>query len=124
MRLSDAEARQRTLDELPAIKRRLAQGKPEVLGLVLTSADDTREPWHNHQVLAYGHGERDGQSGATVIRIYDPNYPDRDDAVLVLGKCGESLAGRRVVPGRRTTPVRGVFRMSYSPVTPPETLAR
>ncbi|MBL9032954.1 MAG: hypothetical protein JNM80_14755 [Phycisphaerae bacterium] len=121
MRLSDDECRRRTLDELPEITRRLAEGKPEHLGLVLTSAARNPEPWHNHQVLAYALGE--GPEGVTVIRIYDPNYPERDDATLVLGTPGESIAGTRVVPGKRPTIVRGVFRMSYTPVKPPESLS-
>ena len=43
-------------------------------------------PFHltkDHQVLAYGY-ETEGPSGPTTIRLYDPNWPNRDDVSLRL----------------------------------------
>jgi hypothetical protein len=96
--------------------------------------------WENHQVLAYA-VER-AASLPRRIRIYDPNYPANDGAILSLTRrasasvpvaCGFSpLAGVtlrsipvpsvqvvRHVPGRRDTRVRGFFLMPYQPKAPP-----
>lgn len=55
----------------------LRSGRPVPLGLV--SALSLPELARNHQVLAYAadFGEQD-----VVVRVYDPNYPNRDDVTL------------------------------------------
>lgn len=108
----------RTLQELPGIVAALRRQEPVVLGLVLVSAADSREPWNNHQVLAYGVDE--SVSGRTDIRIYDPNFPKRDDVVIRITREGEDCSIESIVPNRRTSKVRGLFRMSYIPVVPTE----
>jgi hypothetical protein len=110
----------RTLQELVAIIDAVGAGEPVMLGLVLVSAGgaDAGEPWRNHQVLAYGLAEGVKEGGLPVFRIYDPNYPGRDDVVI---RWVEDSKGRweRVVPRRSITPVRGFFRMPYGPQEPP-----
>lgn len=135
-----------SLGELGEIRTTLGEGKPVVLGLVFNRHASNAEaggrigvPWENHQVLAYD-AASDGASGngATMIRIYDPNYPKRDDAAIrcVTVITGTMLAGpwggvrvpvlgvecSRVVETQRPTVVRGVFAMPYAPVRVPETL--
>ena len=70
----DDSARARTAREIAPIESALARGEPVLLGLVLVSADQTREPWHNHQVLAY-RATREGP--LLELAIYDPNFPKR-----------------------------------------------
>lgn len=106
--------RARTAAELPAIRVALERGEPVIIGLVLTSAARHQEPWNNHQVLAYAISSRTAAAAPQEIRIYDPNFPGRDDVVIrISGDPGEPVCSR--VAGRRETVVRGFFRMPYSP---------
>ena len=41
----------------------------------------------DHQVLAFAY-ETEGPTGPTTIRVYDPNWPDRDDITLHLSTVG------------------------------------
>ena len=71
----------------------------------------------NHQVMAWGYAE-DGR-GVT-LRIYDPNWPDRDDVTVTIQldpalrptaasqSTGEPLLGWFVLPYRSRDP--GVWR--------------
>lgn len=123
-----------TVGGLGQIISSLERHQPVHLGLVLTSHAEGGMLWQNHQVLAYG-VERRGARGLD-IRIYDPNFPDNDGAVLEMrfGTVGfvvlragpgglmtapwPGIETVRRAPGRRDTPVRGVFEMAYSPRTP------
>jgi hypothetical protein len=107
-----------TLEELPGIIAALSRREPVVLGLVLVTASESKEPWNNHQVLAYDLDE--SVAGRTDIRIYDPNYPLRDDVILRITRDGQDCSIESIVPNRRTWRVRGLFRMSYVPASPPE----
>lgn len=113
-------AHSRTLAELPSIIRTLSRGQPVILGLVLTSTADKGKAWDNHQVLAFSSSQP--SPGRTEIRIYDSNFPQRDDVVISIAAGldggGTSIAMR--IPGRRDMPIRGLFRMAYSPVEPPK----
>jgi hypothetical protein len=114
-RAGEPSASSRTRDELPAILERLDRGELVPLGLVLVRAPgNERAPrsrpgafWHNHQVLAYAAERR---ADATIIRIYDPNYPGDDDTILHLS---HDAIERRATTGRPTR-VRGVFPMPYA----------
>lgn len=131
-------ARELTLAELPAIVGRLESGQPVLLGLVFSSRGEKPvgqggAVWENHQVLAYGVQRH----SPTIIdlRIYDPNYPAADGALIrcriatVSSDLAAPMGGwrvpvfgaicERVVPGHRSTPVRGVFQMPYAPAVPP-----
>jgi hypothetical protein len=107
--------RARTASELAPIEAALAAGKPILLGLVLVSAAQSKEPWQNHQVLAYAATRR---GPVLDLAIYDPNFPKRDDAVIRVEERDGAPLCIRIVPGRRPMPVRGLFRMPYVPAVP------
>jgi hypothetical protein len=117
----------RTLAELPLIESVLARGEPVVLGLVLVSTRDKGKAWDNHQVLAFHAASVQPPHDAdlraptlTILRIYDSNFPLRDDVTISISRGGEKTAIAMHIPGRRDMPIRGFFRMAYSPVTPPK----
>jgi hypothetical protein len=109
---------ERTMAELRSIAAGIEAGEPVLLGLVLVSSADGGEPWRNHQVLAYG-VERGDEGAVRALRVYDPNYPERDD--VAIRWCGDEARWDRLVPERSQTRVRGFFRMHYEPVEPPPT---
>lgn len=149
--------RRRTLDEFGGIRGRLSAGELCTIGLVFgrvastpggKSAGGPDLLWENHQVLAYGVepvAATDAETGARHaptwrIRIYDPNYPGRDDVVIRASLCRVrsrsiplamglmlerptlGLSGSREVPGQRSTRVRGFFAMPYERAMPPASL--
>jgi hypothetical protein len=61
------------------IETDLRNGAPSPIGLVQVNTDDPFQVGRNHQVLVYGY-ERTGRR--VRLRIYDPNYPARDDITL------------------------------------------
>jgi hypothetical protein len=119
MRLPDSgpdSTHSRTLADLPAITAAIGRAEPVMLGLVYVSTKQTLEPWTNHQVLAYG---ETADGGITEIHIYDSNFPGRDDVVIRITRADDDATLSEIVPGRRIINVRGLFRMSYTPSTPP-----
>lgn len=97
-----------TRRELLPLFDALRSGRPVPLGLV-----NSLKPFRlaaNHQVLAYAadFGERE-----VVIRIYDPNYPKRDDVVLVVPMSSSEPVVERI--GARTKVWRGFFIEHYAP---------
>lgn len=118
-----------TLLALHGIVRDLHAGQPVVLGMVLTGGDRPGKLWENHQVLAYGVAHA---GDTTAIRIYDPNYPRRDDVVIASRLCvsGFMPVPQTIVPvpvagvvttwsaHRRTRHVRGLLAIPYEPVVP------
>jgi hypothetical protein len=110
--------RARTAAELAAMRAAFERGEPVVLGLVLTTTREHAVPWnYNHQVLAYAATIL--HDGAQELRIYDPNFPRRDDAVIRITEDDGLPRLVRIVPGRRDLSIRGMFRMAYAPATPP-----
>lgn len=132
--------RARSIACLPILQDRLAQGDgwPAMLGLVLTSSKDRGKLWENHQVMAYSLTPGQGGLGFDV-HIYDPNFPDNDGALIRIRPTVEGttiaplcqtrtgtsilpvvgIACTRTAPGRRETPVRGMFVMPYEFNAPP-----
>lgn len=129
-----------TLGELDAILGVIDRGAAAHLGLVYISAAQTREPWHNHQVLAFAAESRPESGGglcALSLHIYDPNYPGNDavriDIALSLDgfeRIGHdrspvlSAVCTQVIPPfadrpARTRNIRGLFPMPYEPQVPP-----
>jgi hypothetical protein len=101
-----------------------------VLTLIYESAANFEEAikkiWLNHQVLAYGYTETNPD--AFQIRIYDSNFPNRDNAsihiqqVQVGSSSGQPVLGlvsREIIPGELDKEVRGFFPMNYQPTNPP-----
>lgn len=95
--MSPERAARRSLEvEWPRIRADIDAGRLAMVGLVRHQG---LSPWRlvgSHQVLAFGY-EVDGD--AVTLRIYDPNWPGRDDVGLILDagavlqSTGETLAG-------------------------------
>jgi hypothetical protein len=106
----------RTLQvEWPKIRAAIDQGHPAPLGLVRIKSLNPFDLKHNHQVLAYGYDLADD---SIVLRIYDPNFPDRDDVTLSIRPVDPT---RPVVitASPSTPPVHAFFGVGYRPVLPP-----
>lgn len=100
----------------PQIKKDLDRNVPCGLGLVAASGHDPRELGKNHQVLAYGY---QATPDLVTVRVYDPNRGQDDDIAIRFDPRS---------PTKPTTfehnlgighPVRGFFRVAYSPASPP-----
>jgi hypothetical protein len=100
----------------PQIKADLDRGTPAALGVVTVASSKSADLALNHQVLAYAYDRSDAEVS---VRVYDPNRGQRDDIWIRFDTSA---------PTRPTTfahnldighPVRGFFRTSYAPSTPP-----
>jgi hypothetical protein len=99
--------------EWPKLRREIDEGRLAMLGLIRIAALNPFKLTNNHQVIAYGYAE-DGR-GVT-LRLYDPNWPDRDDVTAAL----------HLDPALRPTgleqstgePLLGWFVAPYSPSDP------
>jgi hypothetical protein len=91
----------RTLDsERPRIRAEIDAGRLVMIGLIRHHGWNPMHLDRDHQVLAYAY-ETEGPGAPTMIRVYDPNWPDRDDIAVHL-----SAAGFRQSTGE---PLRGVI---------------
>ncbi|HEX2755242.1 MAG TPA: hypothetical protein VHM48_07245 [Candidatus Limnocylindrales bacterium] len=93
--------------EWPKARAWLDAGRLLPIGLIRVASTNPRNLTKNHQVIAWGYAE-DGR-GVT-LRIYDPNWPDRDDVAITIHldnalrpgglsqATGESLLGWFVLP--------------------------
>jgi hypothetical protein len=78
----------RTLEkEWPRIRAEIDAGKLVMIGLIRHHGTNPMQLDRDHQVLAFGY-ETEGPTGPTTIRVYDPNWPDRDDIALELSTAG------------------------------------
>ncbi len=102
---------ERTREQVAELKRRLARGEPTPLGLV----GDTRDPFNDHQVLAYDCDTSDPDR--PIIYIYDMNCPGSGQT-LSLDLHGPLVAAIESCPGARG-PLRGLFCETYVGATPP-----
>jgi hypothetical protein len=122
-------------DELPAVRRELEQGRPAVIGLVYVSSNESMRVWENHQVVAYAVDESPNPDTAFVLRIYDPNLPNRDDITISCERMRvarvrvlfwrQNVYGLRCVqhvPGKPDRQVRGFFLMRHARRKPPTDL--
>jgi hypothetical protein len=100
--------------EWPKVRADLDAGHPSPLGLVRVKSTDPFQLGENHQVLAYGYG----LSGDLLsIRLYDPNWPERDDITMSLRI---SEPGRAIgVTMSPPSAVYAFFRVAYHAATPP-----
>jgi hypothetical protein len=80
--------------EWPRIRKSLDDGRLTVIGLVRLTARNPFKLIGNHQVLAYGY-DVDGDS--IRLRIYDPNWPNRDDVVIPMDGSGPQSTGEPVL---------------------------
>lgn len=94
----EALARRSIELEAPRIRSMLDAGRLAQVGLVRHHGWSPLQLSRDHQVLAYGYSMDPG-SGSITFRLYDPNWPDRDDVTVTLspdGHCqstGERLLG-------------------------------
>jgi len=97
-----------TRREVAPLLDALAAGRPVPLGLV--SALSLRHLARNHQVLAYG---AEVGENRVLVRVYDPNYPRRDDVMLQVPLGGGPVTERI---GTRSVTWRGFFAERYVPM--------
>jgi hypothetical protein len=106
----------RTLrSEWPKVRAAIDQGHPAPLGLVRIKSLNPFDLKHNHQVLAYGYDLADD---SVVLRIYDPNFPDRDDVTLSIRPLDPSRPVR-MTASPSTPMVHTFFAVDYRPASPP-----
>ena len=67
--------------EWPKVRRQIDEGRLAMVGLIRVAGVNPFKLTGNHQVIAYGYAE-DGR-GVT-LRLYDPNWPDRDDVTVTI----------------------------------------
>jgi hypothetical protein len=80
----------RTLDvEWPRIRASLDASRLAQIGLIRHHGRSPFELARDHQVLAYGYAVDPG-NGSITLRVYDPNWPDRDDVTVTLSRDGHS----------------------------------
>ena len=76
--------KRRTLDvEWPRIRAAIDAGRLPMLGLVRHLSWNPFDLTKDHQVLAYAY-ESAGPTGPHTLRLYDPNWPNRDDVSITL----------------------------------------
>jgi len=85
--------------EWPAIRTDIDAGRVSMVGLVRHTGLNPFHLTQSHQVLAYAYEVAGDAGDATTLRIYDPNWPERDDITVVLETdglrqtTGEALSG-------------------------------
>lgn len=78
---TDRAARRTREREWPRIHATIDAGRLAMVGLVRHRGLDPRNLANSHQVLAY---EFEIAAPATAVRVYDPNWPDRDDVTITI----------------------------------------
>jgi hypothetical protein len=137
--------RRLSLDQIDDLRASLDRGEPAIIGLVFRHHIGNKHargaagsPWENHQVLGYALAADPKDPRAFDFRIYDPNYPKADDAVI---HCREVVTGtmlaapwggwrvpvygaecERRVGTRSKTLVRGIIAMPYAATDVPSSL--
>lgn len=76
---ADDAGRRTRETELPRIRQSIDGGRLAMVGLVRHLGWNPMHQTESHQVLAYA---VDTQPGATTLRVYDPNWPARDDITI------------------------------------------
>lgn len=98
MQPEDVLARRSLGTEWPRIRAELDAGRLAHVGLIRHHGWNPMELSRDHQVLAYGYA-LDPAGGAITLRLYDPNWPNRDDVSVTLSPAvlnqstGERLLG-------------------------------
>jgi hypothetical protein len=98
--------------EWPKIRSEIDAGRLAIVGLIRAETANPFKLTANHQVVAYGY---DAEPGAIGLRLYDPNWPDRDDVEARLfladgqpprleSSTGEPLLGFFLSPYRHAEP--------------------
>lgn len=100
-------------DEWPRIRSEIDAGRLAMVGLIRQRTRNPVRLTKNHQVVAYGYRV---EPGLVTLRIYDPNYPDRDDveARVHLGPGGTALR----LESNPDEPLLGFFHAPFRPSEP------
>lgn len=86
--MSPERLRRQTLEvEWPRIRASIDGGRIAMVGLVRHRGWNPFALSSDHTVLCFAY-ETAGPTGPTTIRLYDPNWPDRDDVTLTLMTSG------------------------------------
>jgi hypothetical protein len=98
--------------EWPRIRAEIDAGRPAMVGLIRAASSNPFRLTSNHQVLAYAYRI---EPPGLALRLYDPNWPDRDDVEAHLtsdaagiraeSSTGEPLLGFFLAPYRVREPV-------------------
>ena len=109
--------RRTAAEEWPKVRADIDAGHPSCLGIVAVRSANPVDLGRNHQVLAYAY-EQDGHH--VILSLYDPNADlDKADEVRVSFDTGQpSQAGPIVSNIDIADPVRGFFRLPYTPADP------
>jgi hypothetical protein len=91
----------------------LDDGRLVPIGLIRLAATDPRALTKNHQVVAWGYVE-DGQ--AITLRLYDPNWPDRDDVTVAIHL--DNALRPSGLSQSTGEPLLGWFVLPYAPADP------
>lgn len=83
----DTLARRTLEQEWPRIREGIDSGRLTQLGLIRHHGLNPFHLTKDHQVLAFAY-ETESPGGPTTIRLYDPNWPNRDDVAVTLGTTG------------------------------------
>ena len=85
---SPTRLRERSFDvEWPRIRAEIDAGRLPMVGLVRHRGWSPFQLTKDHQVLAFAY-DTAGPDGPTTIRLYDPNWPNRDDVSITLMRGG------------------------------------
>jgi hypothetical protein len=95
----------------PRIRAEIDGGRLAHVGLVRDRSANPFRLTANHQVLAYAYR---AASDAVTVRIYDPNWPDRDDVELRMGLTGAAPRFEQSTG----EPLHGFFLTPYTPAEP------
>jgi hypothetical protein len=102
-------------DEWPKVRAEIDSGHPSPLGLIRIKSSNPMDLKYDHQVLAYAYDVDGPRVG---LRVYDPNWPGRDDVSLSF----DSSDPARPIPvdvQPPDWPVYAFFRVNYRPSIPP-----
>jgi hypothetical protein len=91
--------------EWPRIRADIDAGRPAMVGLVRRTTVSPLDLDKNHQVLGYAY-EVDGD--AVTLRIYDPNWPGRDDVSITFEMGGTTS----VIRQSTGEPLAGILRLA------------
>lgn len=99
-------------DEWPKIRADIDAGRLSMVGVVRSTSANPFRLGHNHQVMAWGY---EVTPERLVLRLYDPNWPDRDDVeVRVTLGAAHGHAPRSITLEQSTgEPLASFFRAPY-----------
>jgi hypothetical protein len=103
----------RTKEEWAMVKKYIDQGHPWPICLIGSS----QNPFHNHQVLAYGYN--DPGDGTGTVYVYDMNCPDKEHTIHLDFRANE-LQAQESCPNHERGSLRGFFCEVYADSSPPD----